>query len=305
MQGSELSERFRGISAVAITPFSEDGSEVDVAGVETTIDVLVAEQVDVVVACGNTAEYYALSESEARTVVEASARALAGRMPLVVGVGGAPSAARRATEHAAEVGADAVMVHHPSNPYVTAEGLHAYYGAIAEVGLPVVPYVKAPVVTADELVRIAAEPWVIAVKYAVNDLPAFAAAVAAATGTAELVWVCGTAERWAPFFFAAGADGFTSGLVNVTGGPSRALLDALRSGDRQAALDAWSSILPFEALRARKADGYNVSVVKEAVRQLGRPAGPVRPPASEVGPQEREEIAQYLRTAGLLDAAVA
>ncbi len=305
MQGSELSERFRGISAVAITPFTEDGAEVDVAGVEATIDFLVGEHVDVVVACGNTAEYYGLSELEAQAVVEASARALAGRAPLVVGVGGAPATARRATEHAAETGADAVMVHHPANPYVTAEGLHAYYRQIAEVGLPVVPYVKAPVVSPDELVRIAAEPWVVAVKYAVNDLPAFAASVEAAAGQAEVVWVCGTAERWAPFFFAAGADGFTSGLVNVTGVPSRALLDALRSGDRKAALDAWSSILPFEALRARKADGYNVSVVKEAVRQLERPAGPVRPPASEVGPQEREEIAQYLRTAGLLDATVA
>jgi 4-hydroxy-tetrahydrodipicolinate synthase len=305
VQASELSERFRGISAVAITPFVEDGSAVDVAGVEATVDFLVAEQVDVVVACGNTAEYYGLSEAEARTVVEASARAVAERAPLVVGVGGAPDTARRAAEHAAEAGADAVMVHHPANPYVTAQGLHAYYRTIAEVGLPVVPYVKAPVVTPDELVRIAAEPWVVAMKYAVNDLPAFAAAVAAAEGRAELVWVCGTAERWAPFFFAVGADGFTSGLVNVSASPSRSLLDALRSGDRPAALEAWSSILPFEQLRARKADGYNVSVVKEAVRQLGRPAGPVRPPASEVGPGEREEIEAFLRSAGLLTTAVA
>jgi 4-hydroxy-tetrahydrodipicolinate synthase len=197
------------------------------------------------------------------------------------------------------------MVHHPANPYVTAEGLHAYYRVIAEVGLPVVPYVKAAVLSPQELVRLAAEPWVVAVKYAVNDLPAFAAAVAAAEGRAELVWVCGTAERWAPFFFAVGADGFTSGLVNVTGGPSRALLAALRSADREGALAAWSAILPFEQLRARKADGYNVSVVKEACRQLGRPAGPVRPPASEVGPDERSEIGAFLRALQLLDAAVA
>ena len=222
------------------------------------------------------AEYYGLSEAETRTVVEASARALAGRAPLVVGVGGAPVAARRATEHAGEAGADAVMVHHPANPYVTAEGLHAYYRGIAEVGLPVVPYVKAPVVTPEELVRIAAEPWVVAVKYAVNDLPAFAAAVAAAVGRADVVWVCGTAERWAPFFFAAGADGFTSGLVNITGGPSRALLDALRSGDRQAALDAWSSILPFEA--APRAQG----------RRLQRGRGEGGPPAARAPGRARQ-----------------
>jgi 4-hydroxy-tetrahydrodipicolinate synthase len=304
VQQRELSERFRGISAVAITPFAEGGSEVDIAGVEETVDFLVSERVDVVVACGNTAEYYSLSETEARTVVDASARALDGRAPLIVGVGGAPAAARRATEHAAEAGADGVMVHHPAHPFVTGAGLHAYYATIAEVGLPVVPYVKAQVVTTDELIDIAAEPWVVAVKYAVNDLPGFAEAVAGAAGRAEVVWVCGTAERWAPFFFAAGADGFTSGLVNVTGSLSRALFFALRSGDRRAAQDAWSAILPFEQLRARNSDGYNVSVVKEAVRQLGRPAGPVRPPASEVGQAEREEITAFLRAAGLLETAV-
>jgi 4-hydroxy-tetrahydrodipicolinate synthase len=145
---------------------------------------------------------------------------------------------------------------------------------------------------------------VVAVKYAVNDLPGFAEAVAAASGRAEVVWVCGTAERWAPFFFAAGAEGFTSGLVNVTGDLSRALLVALRAGDRWAAQAAWSAILPFEQLRARKSEGYNVSVVKEAIRQLGRPAGPVRPPASEVGPAEQGEITAFLRAAGLLEAAV-
>jgi len=305
VQESELSERFRGISAVAITPFSEDGAEVDVAGLEATIDVLVAERSDVVVVCGNTGEYYGLSEAEARTVVEVSAQVIAGRTPFVVGVGGAPEAARRAAVHAADTGADAVMVHHPAHPFVTGEGLHAYYRAIADIGLPVVPYVKTQVVTPHDLVRIAAEPWVVAVKYAVNDLPAFAQTVSAARRRAEVVWICGTAERWAPFFFAAGADGFTSGLVNVTGGLSRLLLDALRTGDREGAIDAWSRILPFEELRARRGDGYNVSVVKEALRQLGRPAGPVRPPASEVGADERAEIATFLRTAGLLDPAVA
>lgn len=304
MQVEDLGERFRGISGVAITPFDEEGA-LDVAGVEATVDFLVDEGVDVIVACGNTGEFYALSEAEARAVVEASARATGGHVPLVVGVGGSAEAAREAAAHAGEAGAGAVMVHHPANPYVTGEGLHRYYRIVAEAGLPVVPYVKTPVVAVEELVRIVAEPWVPAVKYAVNDLPAFASAVAAAADRAEVVWVCGTAERWAPFFFAAGADGFTSGLVNVTAAPSRTLLEALRTGDREAAREAWSSILPFEALRARKSDGLNVSVVKEAVRRLGRPAGPVRPPASEVGPDERAEIERFLLAAGLLDAAVA
>lgn len=304
MEIGSLSERLRGISAVAITPFDERGA-LDVDGVEETVDFLVAEGVETVVACGNTGEFYGLSEAEARAVVDASVRASGGRAPLVVGVGGSAEAARAAAADAADAGADAVMVHHPAHPYVTGDGLHAYYRVVAEAGLPVIPYLKTPAVTVDELVRIVAEPWVPAVKYAVNDLPVFAAAVAAASGRAEVVWICGTAERFAPFFFAAGADGFTSGLVNVSAAQSRALLDALRAADREGARAAWASIAPFEELRARRHDGLNVSVVKEAVRLLGRPAGPVRPPASGVSPGERAEIERFLRAAGLLETAVA
>jgi len=163
---------------------------------------------------------------------------------------------------------------------------------------------KSPGLTPDEVVRVAAEPAVVALKYAVNDLQAFGRAVASAVGRAELTWVCGTAERWAPFFFAVGAEGFTSGLVNVTAAPSRALLDAMRAGDRAAVRAVWLAILPFEELRARGGDGNNVAVVKEALRRLGRPAGPVRPPSSEVGAGERDEIEAVLRSFGLVGAAV-
>ena len=30
-----------------------------------------------------------------------------------------------------------------------------------------------------------------------------------------VVWICGTAETWAPFFFVVGAERFTYGLANV------------------------------------------------------------------------------------------
>ena len=141
-------------------------------------------------------------------------------------------------------------------------------------------------------------PGVVAVKWGVNDLPAFAAAVAA-TADAPVEWICGTAEMWAPFAWAVGATGFTSGLVNVTAGRSRALLAALDAGDRAETLRLWSDIRPFEALRARRGDGWNVAVVKAAMRQLGLPSGRVRAPSSDVGPSEEREIADILAAWGL------
>jgi 4-hydroxy-tetrahydrodipicolinate synthase len=296
MSDATLAASCRGIAAVSVTPFSPDGSAVDVDNVEEIAAFLVTEGVDIVVACGNTGEYYALSAAEGRVVAEATVRAVGARVPIVIGVGGAAPAAARAAAHAAEIGAAAVMVHNPANPYVTGPGLLDYLREVASAGVPLIPYLKSPAITTDEVVAIVAEPSVVAVKYAVNDLPAFARAVIGAAGRAEVTWICGTAERWAPFFFAAGAEGFTSGLVNVTAGPSRALLRALQARDETAQRCAWQAILPFEELRARGGDGYNVSVIKEALRQLGRPVGPVRPPSSVVREAEREEIAHALKS---------
>lgn len=294
MRQSELQECLRGISAVMITPFDDESGAIDLAGVEATADFLVRGGMRTIVPLGNTGEFYGLTTREARAVVEATVAAVDGRAAVVVGVGLSPVEAGSAAEHAAEAGADAVMVHQPANPYATGEGVCAYYEAVSQRSdLPLVPYVKTPVLRLDDLVAIATLPAVVGIKYAVNDLPLFGSAVSR-TRDSSVVWVCGTAETWAPFFFAAGAQGFTSGLVNVTTGLSLALLDALRDGDRERALAIWARIRPFEELRALHGDGFNVSVVKEAVRQLGRPAGGVRPPASAVGAEERRAIAGLL-----------
>jgi len=288
---------------VTVTPFSADGGAVDEDAVRSLVHALVGEGITRLVACGNTGEYHALSAAERRRVARLTVESARntggrGRDPLVViGVGGALDDAAAEARYAAETGADAVMIHHPSNPHITPDGLIAYCGAIAQASpLPVIPYLRSSVLDADAVRRLTDIDGLVAVKYAVNDLPAFAAAAGSTRDRPEVQWICGTAERWAPFFWAAGAVGFTSGLVNVTSAPALALLAALERGDRDEAMRVWALVEPFERLRARDADGYNVAVVKAAMRRIGRPAGPVRPPASEVTAADEADIAAILET---------
>jgi 4-hydroxy-tetrahydrodipicolinate synthase len=188
---------------------------------------------------------------------------------------------------------------------VTSAGLVAYLRAIAARSpLPIIPYLKA-VPDDDALRRMADMPSVVAVKWGVNDLPAFGRAVALSRGRSDVRWICGTAELWAPFFWAVGAVGFTSGLVNVTTSLSPSLLDALEAGDRTRTMELWATIAPFERLRSRSSDGYNVAVVKAAMRLLGNPAGPVRPPSSDVDEADETAIAGLLATWDLTRPAVA
>jgi len=288
---------------VTVTPFTADRASVDEDAIRSLVAALLDDGVYRLAACGNTGEYYALTATERRRVasvtVEAAGEYRSGSEAalVVVGVGGAPADAAAEARHAAEAGADAVMVHHPANPHITSDGLVAYCRVIAEASpLPLIPYLRSAVLDADGVRRLADIDGVVAVKYAVNDLPAFAAAVDATRDRPELRWICGSAERWAPFFWAAGAVGFTSGLVNVTAAPALAMLAALERGDREAAMRIWALVEPFERLRALSADGHNVAVVKAAMRRVGRPAGPVRAPASEVTRADEEAIASILRS---------
>jgi 4-hydroxy-tetrahydrodipicolinate synthase len=105
---------------------------------------------------------------------------------------------------------------------------------------------------------------------------AFAALVDAAAG--GFAWTCGLAERYAGFYWSAGARGFTSGLANVVPRLPLALLAALRDGDGALASEARTDAGAFEEIRARHQDAYNVPVVKVAMDALGLAGGPVRPP---------------------------
>ena len=110
------------------------------------------------------------------------------------------------------------------------------------------------------------------------------------------VWICGLAEGWAAPFYAIGARGFTSGLVNVAPARSLTIWRALEAGDYATARREVDAIAPFEAMRTKYGNGANVTVVKEAMGLLGREVGPVRLPGlPALNTQEKAELAGIVR----------
>ena len=93
----------------------------------------------------------------------------------------------------------------------------------------------------------------------------------------------------------AGARGFTSGLVNVKPELSLQMIHSLRQGEYEGAMLVCELIRAFEEMRARRNNALNVSVVKEAMAQLGLVRRTVRPPISELTPAERAEVAAIIQ----------
>lgn len=289
----DLRARLEGISAVPVTPFDQDGAIVEDA-LATVVARIVEAGIDVVVACGNTAEQASLTVDEAEQVTALTIEA-AGAATVIVGVGGDLRTACRRTARAVELGAAGVMVHYPTDPYVSDDGLIRYYAEIVQASDGVViPYVRGQGLSHRVFESLAGAESVVAVKYALPDVIAFAD-VAARYGEA-FVPVCGLAELWAPYFWLAGARGFTSGLASVYPTLSVAMLDALRAGDYAAAMDVWQAIAPFERLRSRHASANNVPVVKEAMAILGVIGPTVRAPLTQLSPEDRAELESTVET---------
>jgi 4-hydroxy-tetrahydrodipicolinate synthase len=294
------------VAAIPVTPFLPDG-QVDWGAHARLIRRMIAGGVSLITPNGNTGEFYALSADETRRAT-ASAIAAAGgsaerRAEVLAGVGHDIATAVEAGRYARDTGARMIMVHQPVGPYMSPAGWLEYHREIASAlpGLGVVLYIRDPRIDARHI-RLLGDlcPNVIGVKYGVSD-PVRFAAVARDVGLDRFTWLAGLAELTAPACWAAGARGFTSGLVNVAPALSLSMLESLRGGDLDGAMKVWDECRPLEELRQANSSADNVSVVKEALAQLGLCQPDVRPPSHRVAEEVRTQITAILTRWGLLE----
>lgn len=290
--------QIRGVSAIAVTPYDDD-LRVDHAALGSVVRGMDQAGVHSIVACGGLAEYYALSHEERLAVARTTVAAVSHSVPLVavgLGVENAVAEARAAEE----AGAAGILVHPPVHPYVHEAALLDYYEAVADsVRLPLVAYVRDPALDDDAIRALAAMERVIAIKYAINDLPRFADLVE--SSSTSVAWLCGSAETWAPYFWTAGAVGYTSGIANFAPAATLRLLAALENGaDREEVRRVWAPLRHLESIRFRRHDRDSIAVVKAGVALAGLAGDAVRPPMRRVDEDTRAEIAQLMRTSGLL-----
>ncbi|MEU7749412.1 dihydrodipicolinate synthase family protein [Nonomuraea sp. NPDC049158] len=294
MRFGELSQALRDVVAIPVTPYA--GGVPDLALYRSLLRRQVDAGVNVLTPNGNTGEFYALNAGERLQLITAAAEAVRGEAHLLAGIGHDVATAVEEARHAAAHGIRMVMVHQPVHPHVSAQGWLDYHREIAEAvpDLALVLYLRNSWVDGRLLARLGDLcPNVIALKYAVADVNRFAQ-VRAEAGPDRFVWIAGLAEPYALSYAVHGAEGFTSGLVNVNPAFSLRLRDALREERYPAAERMLQDIARFEHLRAVDGGANNVSVVKEAMHQLGLCDRAVRAPSTVLGEPERQEVARIL-----------
>lgn len=298
MASRTIFERLRGVQVTTVTPFKHDG-EVDLEAVKRNARYMVDRGISILIPNGNTGEFHGLTLDECKAVLEATLEEVGGEATVVASGSYSTKTAIELGRHAQSAGAQAYMLHHPVHTFISDDGLVEYYTKIADaLEIGVIIYKRRPDLSDEVLAKVVSHPNIVGVKYAVNDLDAFAALVRRLPD-AEVVWSCGTAERFAPFFFLGGAVAYTSGIANFAPEMTLAMWRALEAGRFDEAMEVRQRILPFEKLRARHGAAYNVPAVKEAMRQLGLDTGLVREPITPMDPSAREEVRRILAEWGI------
>lgn len=291
-----ISAVLTGISGVHVTPYATSGDP-DWAGVAAVVRGIAEAGVHNIVSAGNTGEFYPMTIAEIERSHAVAAEAAAGKALVTAGIGRSLKEAVAMGRKATAAGCGAVMVHHPLDPFAAPAAQAGYIMAIAEaLSVPVVAYIRSDAIGVADLVRVATHPNVAGVKFASTNLMLLADCIRESRGS-RAVWICGLAEGWAAPFYALGARGFTSGLVNVAPQRSLAIWRALEAGDYAAARAEVDIIAPFEQMRTKYGNGANVTVVKEALALSGRAMGPVRLPGlPELNGAERAQLAAILKS---------
>lgn len=295
MTMERVRQALRGISGVHVTPYDGSG-KIDEKLLARIVSDIATAGIHNIVSAGNTGEFFSLTFDEVVHLQAVAIEAAAGRSLVTAAVGRSLTEAIATARHAKTAGADAVMAHHPLDPFAAPSAQADYFIAIAEASqLPLVAYVRSDAMAVADLARIARHPNVAGVKFASSNMMLLAECVRATAGSDAAIWVCGLAEGWAPSFYALGARGFTSGLINVDPARSLAIWQALEKGDYAAARALVTPIAPFETMRTKFNNGANVTVVKEALMLKGLPVGPVRLPGlPALNAADRARLAEIL-----------
>lgn len=293
--------RFEGILATLVTPFSQDGLEIDEKALTSLVSRLIAANVGGLIPCGSTGEFAALTVQERKHVSEIVAEAAGNDIPVVPHTGALTTRETiELSEHAEKIGAAAVMVVPPFYESPGWAELLEHYAAVARsISIPVVVYnipsASGVRMSAQQISELAAIPGVGFIKDSSGDavlltqlLQEFGDRLQVLNGLDSLTF----------YAFAAGARCSVWGAANFMPELTVALYRALSvDSNLEAGRSLWARIWPI----CQVLDSTNyASAVKTACGLLGIPVGPPRAPARLLADEDCKRLAVALENAGLL-----
>lgn len=293
----------RGVFVFVMTPFRmtkdrQGRYEIDLPGVERNIRHF--SRVDgekTMVVCGGSGEFHSLSPSEVAAVAQAAVSGAEGRCKIVCGVGGPTKNAVQMARAAQQAGCDAVLVMpHPAVVKRGEKAIYEHHRAISKaIHIGLMPF-RAPhqLLSIDLVKRLSGLPNTVAIKEESGAVD-WVRTGRRVTGNG-VPFITGGSENMIPYYYLAGAVGFTTGMANLTLNQSVQLHDAAIARDWDRAME-WRDY--FEPLTDTRRE-LGTPMLKGGLEMMGLAGGPVRATGAILDAAGRRRVRRLLKEKGLL-----
>ncbi len=248
-------------------------------------------------AAGGTGEFFSLTLSEFAEVVRAAVEQTSHRVPVVAGCGYGTAMAREFAQAAETNGADGILLLPPYLLNSEQYGLAAHVEEVcASTSLGVIFYNRDNAILNENMLeRLCARcPNLVGFKDGVGDIELMTRIYAHMGDRLTYVGGLPTAETFALPYLEMGVTTYSSAIFNFLPVFAQDFYAAVRRRDHTEVFKQLREfVLPYIDIRNRH-KGYAVSIVKAGMKAVGRSAGPVRTPLTDLDASELEALTNLI-----------
>jgi 5-dehydro-4-deoxyglucarate dehydratase len=286
-----------GLLSFPVTHFTSDGSAFDERGYREHIEWLLEHKPAGLFAAGGTGEFFSLTLEEFSKVVSAAVDQTKNRVPVVAGCGYGTAMAKQFAQAGEAAGADGILLLPPYLLNANPAGLVAHVAAVcASTQLGVIFYNRDNAILNDVwLERLCARcPNLVGFKDGFGDIELMTRVCARMGDRLTYIGGLPTAETFALPYLEMGVTTYSSAIFNFLPQFALDFYTAVRKRDHEEVFKQLRDfVLPYIDIRNRH-KGYAVSIVKAGMRAIGRPAGPVRTPLTDLDLGEMDALTKLI-----------
>ncbi|HSH88826.1 MAG TPA: 5-dehydro-4-deoxyglucarate dehydratase [Ramlibacter sp.] len=252
-------------------------------------------------AAGGTGEFFSLTADEYPRIISTAVETCRGKVPIIAGAGGPTRFAIQCAQAAEKAGAHGILLLPHYLTEAGQEGLAAHVEAVCKsVKFGVIVYNRGVSRLQPSTLALLVDrcPNLVGFKDGIGDIELMVSIYQKLGDRVAYLGGLPTAEVYAAAYKALGTPVYSSAVFNFIPKTAMQFYEAVRDGDNVTQNRLLHDFfMPYLEIRNQGA-GYAVSIVKAGAKLVGRDAGPVRPPLTDLKPAEMDRLAALIKALG-------
>ena len=289
-----------GLLSFPLTDFDGNG-DFYARGYQARLEWLAPYGASALFAAGGTGEFFSLTGDEYPTIIKTAVDTCRGKVPIIAGAGGPTRFAIACAQAAEKAGAHGILLLPHYLTEAGQEGISAHVEAVCKsVNFGVIVYNRATSrLQPDALEKLAERcPNLVGFKDGIGDIELMVSIYQRMGERFAYLGGLPTAEVYAAAYKALGTPVYSSAVFNFIPKTAMQFYSAVATDDLKTQHRLLHDFfMPYLDIRNR-GQGYAVSIVKAGAKLVGHDAGPVRPPLTDLKPDEMAQLEALIKSLG-------